>query len=816
MLSEGTMRVNLWKWIFVLSFFNPTPSLRGEDLKLWYAKPAEKWVEALPLGNGRIGAMVYGNPAREQIQLNEDTLWSGGPRQWNNPDARKWLPQIRQALFSGKYTEADELCRKMQGPYNQSYQPLGSLEIQFDFPGNPVEYRRELDLATAITTTRFTAAGASYVREAFVSEPDQVLVLRLTADHPGAITFSARLSSPLKCSVSGEKFGRLALRGRAPSHVDPNYLGATAEPVRYEEGPGAEGMRFTALLAVAADGGTAAREGDALVVKNADSAVLLLSADTSFNGPDRSPGREGIDPDPVAARQIEAASRFSYEDLKARHVADYAQLFRRVAVDLGPSRDDLPTDRRVLQYDPVADPGLPALVFQYGRYLLISSSRPGTQPANLQGIWNQDIRPPWSSNWTMNINSEMNYWPVESTNLSECHEPMLRFIEELSRNGAVTAQVNYGAGGWVAHHNSDLWRQSAPVGNYGSGDPTWANWAMGGVWHCMDLWEHFAFTGDRSYLREKAYPVMKGAAEFCLDWLVDDGEGHLVTAPGSSTENRFRTPDGQIGQVSIGVTQDMALIWDLFSNCIEASTILNTDTTFRNRLRQARERLLPYRIGSRGQLQEWNRDFEEPEPHHRHLSHLIGMFPGRQITPETHPELAAAVRNSLELRGDESTGWSMAWKVNLWARLRDGDRALRLIGYLLRLTGSSETQYAGGGIYPNLFDAHPPFQIDGNFGVTAGIAEMLLQSHQRDDDGNYTLHLLPALPSAWPKGQISGLRARGGFEVAIAWEKGRLQRTSVRSLNGGNCSIRTGDRTVRLSLAGGEKVVLDGSLERVR
>lgn len=801
----------------LLALASASAAAADAPLRLWYEKPAATWVEALPIGNGRLGAMVFGDARRERLALNEDTLWSGGPTNWNNPDAKSWLPKVREAVFAGRYAEADALAKKMQGPYNQSYQPLGDLLLDFDVPG-PVEgYRRELDLDRAVATSTFRAGGALHTREAFASFPDQVIVLRVSADRPGQVSFTARLDSKLRHATVAEGTEAIALRGRAPSHVDPSYLGETKEPVRYDEGPSAEGMRFTAIVRTVVRGGTVGTTPEGrLEVRGADEAVLFVSAATSFNGFDKSPGRGGRDADAAARRPFAASTVKPFVALRDAHVTDHARLFGRVRLDLGEPAADRPTDERLRAYRHGEDPALVALVFQYGRYLLVASSRPGTQPANLQGIWNEDVRPPWSANWTMNINSEMNYWPAEVANLSECHEPMLRMISELARNGLETARTNYGARGWVAHHNADLWRQTAPVGNRGQGDPKWANWPMGAAWHSMDLWERYAFARDAEWLRDFAWPLLRGASEFALDWLVPDGKGGLATAPSFSPENTFRAPDGSESGTGLSTTSDVALLRELFTNAIEASTILDVDAALRREMEGALARLRPYRVGARGQLLEWHEDFAEPEPHHRHVSHLIGLHPGRSITPAETPALAQAVRRSLELRGDDSTGWSMAWKVNLWARLGDGDRAHRLVGYLLRLVETTGTSYGGGGgVYANLFDAHPPFQIDGNFGVTAGIAEMLVQSHRRAPDGRApVVDLLPALPAAWPTGRVTGLRARGAFGVDVEWESGRLKSATLRSDRGGPCVVQYGSRTLSLETTAGETVHLDGALAR--
>lgn len=749
----------------------------GKEYKLWYNAPATVWEQALPIGNGRIGAMVYGNPLQEVYQLNEESIWSGYPQDWNNPKAANALPQVREAVDRGDYAKAGELWKaNAQGPYTARYLPMANLMLDQLTRGEARNLYRELNISNALSTVTYEADGVKYHRTSFISYPDQVMVIKIAADRPQAVSLHIRLNSLLRYTVQTKGEKTLILNGKAPAYVanrdyDPHQ-------VVYDD---KRGTQFKVQVKLLPNGGHCEANDSALTVRNANEVVLLLSAVTDFGD----------------KKMTLKKCKRPYQELLQRHTDDHQQLFNRLELSLGTDnlqKEALPTNERLKSFeqDPT-DNGLTELYYQYGRYLLIASSRPGGLPANLQGIWNRHVQPPWGSNYTTNINTEMNYWPAEITNLPECFLPLSDFIGRLAVNGAQTAKVNYGINrGWLAHHNSDVWAQTAPTGGYNSdpkGAPRWSCWPMAGVWLCQHLWEHYAFGGDKKYLAKTAYPLMKGAAEFLLQWLQKNPEtGYWITNPSTSPENRFRYIDKegkkQNGEISRSSGMDLGLAWDLLTNCIEASTVLDTDKAFRQQCMDVRANLQPFLIGSKGQLLEWDKEFEEVDPKHRHVSHLFALHPGRQIIPEQQPELAAACRRTLEIRGDGGTGWAMAWKINFWARLRDGNHAFRMLKNGLRYVDATQVSVRGGGTYANLFDAHPPFQIDGNFGGTAGITEMLLQSH-----AGY-IHLLPALPDNWQSGSIKGVRARGGFTIDMEWKEGRITRLSVTSHSGGTCRIR--------------------------
>ena len=741
------------------------------SLKLWYKQPSgNTWENALPIGNGRLGAMVYGNVEKETIQLNEHTVWSGGPNRNDNPLALDSLAIIRQLIFEGKQKDAERIAGRViitKKSHGQKFEPVGSLQLAFVGHENFSNYSRELDIARAITKTSYTVNGITYTRQALASFPDRVVVMRLTASKPGSISFTAFFTTPQKRAViKTTPTKELTIFGTTSDHETVKGM-----------------VNYKGIVRIKLESGSLNANDTSLTIKDANAVTIYISIATNFNNYHDISGDENK----RAADYLNKAFPKSFAAILPAHVAAYQEYFNRVTLDLGTNNAaaNLPTDERLKNFNSINDPSFVTLYYQFGRYLLISSSQPGGQAANLQGIWNDKINPPWDSKYTININAEMNYWPAEKTNLSELHEPFLQMVKDMSVAGQQTAEDMYGARGWVAHHNTDIWRATGPIDG-----PNWGVWSAAGGWTSQHLWEHYLYSGDKNFL-SSIYPVLKGASTFYIDYLVEHPKYHwLVINPDESPENTSRAHQGSA--LEAGVTMTNQILFELFSTTIKAAEILKKDVAFVDTLKQIRKRLPPMQIGQYGQLQEWLDDVDDPKDNHRHISHLYGLFPSNQISAYRTPELYSAAKNTLIQRGDVSTGWSMGWKVNWWARMLDGDHAYKLIQNQLSPVDPASR---GGGTYNNLFDAHPPFQIDGNFGCTSGITEMLMQSADGD------IHLLPALPDQWETGTITGLRAIGGFEIiSMEWKNAKLVKLIIRSMIGGNLRLRVPNE---ITLSGG-------------
>jgi alpha-L-fucosidase 2 len=772
---------------------SPTP-----ETTIWFDAPARNFTESSPMGNGRLGAMMFGVVDHERIVLNESSVWSGSKQDADREGAYKVLPEIRRLLLEGKNPEAEALVnanftcqgKGSEGGAYGCYQVLGNLHLDFSANSNSPasSYRRELSLAEAMTRVNYLQNGVRFTREMFVSAPDQVIILRLSADRGGQISFSARLDRPEKFRTQTDNPAGLLMTGQLDNGVD------------------GKGVRYAARLRVLNRGGSISTAGDVLRVTAADEVLLFIAAATDYRG---FAGRQSADPEAASLQDLRRAMKKSFSMLVRAHTADYQKYFNRVSLELRPSNpqvSQLPTPARIQGVkDGAQDPALEALYFNFGRYLLISSSRPGGFPANLQGIWAEELKTPWTGDWHLDVNVQMNYWPAEVCNLSELHEPMFALIAALQEPGANTAREYYAARGWVAHVITNPWGFTAP-----GESASWGATTGGSAWLCQHLWDHWLFTRDRKFLKQ-AYPVLKGAAQFYADLLIEEPKHHwLVVAPANSPENHFRMANGQTASIALGTAVHSQMLRYLFDAVIEASKVLSIDQDLRKELAAKRARLSPDQIGSDGRLLEWLEEYGEPEPHHRHVSHLWALYPGNEISTDATPALARAAAKSLDARGDDGVGWSLAYKVALWARLGDGNRALSLLRKALAPASGLEIRYdGGGGVYPNLFDACPPFQIDGNFGCAAAIAEMLVQS----DDG--AIRLLPALPAAWSDGKAAGLRARGNFEINIAWMNGKLSSAVIRSFSGSPCRVTCGGSSVQLRLKAGQSIILNESLKPV-
>ena len=791
-----------------------TVSNAQSNLTLWYKSPAKVWEEALPVGNGRMGAMFFGDPRKERIQFNENTLYSGEPETPKNINIVPDLTHIQQLLNEGKNTEAGDIIQnKWIGRLNEAYQPFGDLYIDFDSKEAVTDYIHSLDMENAVVTTFYKQNGVKISREVFASYPAQAIIIHLKASKP-VLSFTAYLSSPHP--VNNESDSQVVyLKGQAPAHAQrrdtehmkrfntqrlhPEYFDATGHIIQkkhviYGDEMDGKGTFFEACLLPSHKDGQLSISNHQVTARNCSEVTLMLYAATSYNGPSKSPSREGKNPHQEIINYRKIYKGENYIELKRKHIIDYQSLFNRVSFSLPASQQQkkMPTDERLKRFKEKEDQELLTQLFQFGRYLMIAGSRGEGQPLNLQGLWNDKILPPWNSGYTLNINLEMNYWPAEVTNLSECHQPLFNLIEEIADKGKDLARDMYGLDGWAIHHNISIWREAYPS----DGFVYWFFWNMSGPWLCTHIWEHYLFTKDVDFLK-KYYPILKGAATFCSEWLVENSKGELVTPVSTSPENAYLMPDNTPASVCEGSTMDIAIIRSLFSNTIQAAEILQTDMNFRSELIQKRNKLKKYQIGTKGQLLEWDKEYEENEPQHRHVSHLLGLYPGHDITNDT-PDVFNAARKSLDIRGNKTTGWSMAWKVSLWARLYDASKSYEALTNLINYVNPKIKAENQGGLYRNLLNALP-FQIDGNFGATAGIAEMLLQSH------NENIHLLPALPLTWKEGSIKGLKARGGYTVDIEWKEGKTVVAYITSPYKQTANIQYKDQIIKSHFNIGER-----------